>query len=95
MGKRQSDRLTAKVLPALRENKNQSARDLGITTFEAGLLVKAALIVQSGTRKCVTGDGSTGRGRPAHLFSNTKKGNDRARRIAQRSQEPVAEVVAA
>lgn len=92
MGKRQSDRLTNAVLPALRSQKNQSARDLGISTFEAGLLVKAGLIKQTGTRRVVTPEGKPSRGRPAHLFSNTSKGSDRARRMAQRSQkqEPVA-----
>lgn len=63
-----------------------TAGELGITAKRAGDLVTQGVLAQrKGTRKVAGENGSAGRGRPALLFSLSRREKDRAKRAAAKA----------
>lgn len=68
-----------------------TAGELGITAKRAGDLVTQGVLAQrKSTRKVAGEDGKAGRGRPALLFSLSKKEKDRIRRAEKRAAKATA-----
>jgi predicted ArsR family transcriptional regulator len=73
------------VLPALKECKQATASDLDVPKVALNALVDAGLLRVVGSRKNMDENGTALRGRPAHVFALTKKGNDKARRMQKKA----------
>ena len=81
MSTKTQQKIAAVVLPALRAQRGQTAKELQVPKIQIDSLVEAGVVKVVGSRKHTNEQGEPSRGRPMHEFALTRKGQDRARRL--------------